>query len=166
MWHGKSTHKTQNSRWLPLNHTLFVRQYTATKSRFAQKTRYQGALPICYFTSILKHWSNDFFRWSTPLHGCFLQTDTHYSYQNFVNRSHRAACIQQMQFTGLGVPNKYFATQNKQMYIRLHCLRALWSLSMRSPDLKIIWQLRPSVFKFNLKRTVIFLFRKFLHLQS
>ena len=22
-------------------------------------------------------------------------------------------------------PNKYFATQNKQMYIRLHCLRAL-----------------------------------------
>ena len=30
-----------------------------------------------------------------------------------------------MQFKGLGVPNKYFATQNKQMYIRLHCLRVL-----------------------------------------
>jgi len=25
----------------------------------------------------------------------------------------------------LGVPNKYFAEQNKQMYIRLHCLRVL-----------------------------------------
>ena len=37
---------------------------------------------------------------------------------------------------------------------------------MRSPVLKIILQLRPSIFKFNLKRTVIFLFRKFLHLQS
>ena len=60
MWHRKSTHKTQNSHWLPLNHTLFVRQYIATKSRFAQKTRYQGALPICYFTSILEHWINDF----------------------------------------------------------------------------------------------------------
>ena len=31
-----------------------------------------------------------------------------------------------MQFKGLGhSPNKYFATQNKQMYIRLHCLLAL-----------------------------------------
>jgi len=28
-----------------------------------------------------------------------------------------------MQFKGLGVPNKYFAKQNKQMYIHLHCLR-------------------------------------------
>ncbi len=26
---------------------------------------------------------------------------------------------------GLGFPNKYFAAQNKQMYIRLHCLRVL-----------------------------------------
>ena len=33
-----------------------------------------------------------------------------------------------MQFKGLGVPNKYFATQNKQMYIRLHCLRKLCSV--------------------------------------
>ena len=61
-----------------------------------------------------------------------------------------------MQFKGLGVPNKYFATQNKQMYIHLHCLRMLWSLSTCFPNLKIILQIRPSVFKFNLKRTVIF----------
>ena len=30
-----------------------------------------------------------------------------------------------MQFKGLGAPNKYFAMQNKQMYIHLHCLQAL-----------------------------------------
>lgn len=30
-----------------------------------------------------------------------------------------------MQFKGLGVPNKYFATQKKQMYMRLHCLLVL-----------------------------------------
>ena len=72
-------------------------------------------------------------------------------------RCNRTACIHRMQFTGLGVPNKYFAEQNKQMYIRLHCLRALWSLSTCHPILKIILQARPSVFKFNLKRTVIFL---------
>ena len=39
--------------------------------------------------------------------------------------ANRAACIGTMQFKGLGIPNKYFAEQNKQMYIRLHCLRAL-----------------------------------------
>ena len=66
-----------------------------------------------------------------------------------------------MQFKGLGAPNKYFATQNKQMYIRLHCLRVLWSLSTCFPNLKIILQSRPSVFKFNLKRTVIFLHKNF-----
>ena len=66
-----------------------------------------------------------------------------------------------MQFKGLGVPNKYFATQNKQMYIRLHCLRVLWSLSTCFPNLKIILQSRPSVFKFNLKRAVIFLHKNF-----
>lgn len=33
-----------------------------------------------------------------------------------------------MQFKGLGFPNKYFAKQNKQMYIRLHCLRKLCSV--------------------------------------
>ena len=37
----------------------------------------------------------------------------------------KTACIHRMQFTGLGAPNKRFATQNKQMYIRLHCLRVL-----------------------------------------
>ena len=37
----------------------------------------------------------------------------------------KTACIHGMQFKGLGVPNKYFAKQNKQMYIRLHCLRVL-----------------------------------------
>ena len=58
-------------------------------------------------------------------------------------------------------PNKRFATQNKQMYIRLHCLRVLWSLSRCFPNLKIILQSSPSVFKFNLKRTVIFLHKNF-----
>ena len=66
-----------------------------------------------------------------------------------------------MQFKGLGFPNKYFATQKKQMYIRLHCLRVLWSLSTCLPNLKIILQSGPSVFKFNLKRTVIFLHKNF-----
>ena len=42
-----------------------------------------------------------------------------------IQRFHRAACTVLVQFKGLGVPNKYFAEQNKQMYIRLHCLRAL-----------------------------------------
>ena len=37
----------------------------------------------------------------------------------------KKACIHGMQFKGLGAPNKRFATQNKQMYIRLHCLRVL-----------------------------------------
>ena len=65
-------------------------------------------------------------------------------------------------------PTSIFAMQNKQMYIRLHCLRVLWSLSTCFPNLKIILQIRPSVFKFNLKRTVIFLLRKFscLHPQQ
>ena len=61
-----------------------------------------------------------------------------------------------MQFKGLGVPNKYFAAQNKQMYIRLHCLRVLWSLSRCFPNLKIILRSRPSIFKFHLMRAVIF----------
>jgi hypothetical protein len=42
-----------------------------------------------------------------------------------VQRCNRAACIGTVQFKGLGVPNKYFAKQNKQMYIRLHCLQQL-----------------------------------------
>ena len=66
-----------------------------------------------------------------------------------------------MQFKGLGVPNKYFAMQKKQMYIRLHCLLVLWTPSMCFPNLKITLQSSPSVFKFNLKRTVIFLHKNF-----
>ena len=53
------------------------------------------------------------------------------------------------------------APTSSQMYIRLHCLQALWNLSMRLPNLKIILQSRPSVFKFNLKRAVIFLHKNF-----
>ena len=69
-----------------------------------------------------------------------------------------AACIGNADQRGLGhSPNKYFAAQNKQMYIRLHCLRSLWSLSTRPPILKIILQSGPSVFRLKLKRTVIFL---------
>ena len=37
----------------------------------------------------------------------------------------KTACIHGMQFKGLGALNKRFAKQNKQMYIRLHCLQAL-----------------------------------------
>ena len=80
-------------------------------------------------------------------------------------RCNRTACIHRMQFKGLGVPNKYFATQNKQMYIRLHCLRVLWSLSRYFPNLKIILRSRPSIFKFHLMRAVIFLLKKFSSLQ-
>ena len=47
------------------------------------------------------------------------------------------------------------------LYIRLPCLRALWSLSTRLPNLKIILQSGPSVFKFNLNRAVIFLHKNF-----
>ena len=48
-----------------------------------------------------------------------------------IQRCNRTACIHWMQFKGLGVPNKYFATQNKQMYIRLHCLLQLCWFSGR-----------------------------------
>ena len=51
--------------------------------------------------------------------------------------------------------------QMQTLYIRLPCLRALWSLSTRLPNLKIILQSGPSVFKFNLKRAVIFLHKNF-----
>ena len=53
------------------------------------------------------------------------------------------------------------APTSSQMYIRLPCLQALWILSTCFPDLKIILQSGPSVFKFNLKRTVIFLHKNF-----
>ena len=55
------------------------------------------------------------------------------------------ACIHRMQFKGLGVPNKHFATQNRRLYRQTHCLLPLWSLSECSRNLKIIFQARPSV---------------------
>ena len=39
-----------------------------------------------------------------------------------------------MQLKGLGFLNKHFATQNKQMYIRLHCLPQQCVLSGRNPN--------------------------------
>ena len=51
--------------------------------------------------------------------------------------------------------------QMQTLYIRLPCLRVLWNLSTCFPNLKIILQSRPSVFKFNLKRAVIFLHKNF-----
>ena len=73
-----------------------------------------------------------------------------------------------MQFKGLGVPQQAFCNAKVFLYRRKHCLQQLWSLSMRFPNLKNILRLRPSVFKFNLKWTVIFLLRKFscLHPQQ
>ena len=81
-------------------------------------------------------------------------------------RCHRTACIHWMQFKGLGVPNKYFATQNKQMYIRLHCLRVLWSLSRCFPNLKIILQIRPSVFQVQLEADGYFFAQDFFAIAS
>ena len=63
-----------------------------------------------------------------------------------------------MQFKSLGVPNKHFAMQKVFLYRRKHCLRVLWSLSRCFPNLKIILQSRPSIFKFHLMRAVIFFF--------
>lgn len=51
--------------------------------------------------------------------------------------------------------------QMQTLYIRLPCLRMLWNLSTCFPNLKIILQSGPSVFKFNLKRAVIFLHKNF-----
>lgn len=50
------------------------------------------------------------------------------------------------------------------LHRQTHCLQMLWNLSTCFPNLKIILQIRPSVFKFNLKRAVIFLLRRFLRL--
>ena len=54
-----------------------------------------------------------------------------------------AACIGKCRSKGLGaLPNKHFATQNKQMYIRLHCLPQQCVLLVRS--LKILdWRRTP-----------------------
>ena len=55
--------------------------------------------------------------------------------------------------------------QMQTLSIRLPCLRILWNLSTCFPNLKIILQSGPSVFKVNLKRTVIFCKKNFSHLQ-
>ena len=55
--------------------------------------------------------------------------------------------------------------QMQTLSIRLPCLRILWNFSTCFPNLKIILQSGPSVFKFNLKRTVIFCKKNFSHLQ-
>ena len=49
-----------------------------------------------------------------------------------------------MQFKGLGVPNKYFATQNKQMYIRLHRLLTLRTVKLpfQSSRVMNVWKRR------------------------
>jgi len=39
----------------------------------------------------------------------------------------------------LGVPNKYFAKQNKQMYIRLHCLRVLRTIKLPFQSSRVIF---------------------------
>ncbi|RGF79881.1 hypothetical protein DXA70_00075 [Faecalibacterium sp. OF04-11AC] len=44
-----------------------------------------------------------------------------------------------MQFKGLGFPNKYFANQNKQMYIRLHCLLALRTVKLPFQSSRVIF---------------------------
>ena len=44
-----------------------------------------------------------------------------------------------MQFEGLGVPNKYFATQKKQMYIRLYCLLALRTIKLPFQSSRVIF---------------------------
>ena len=44
-----------------------------------------------------------------------------------------------MQFKGLGAPNKYFATQNKQMYIHLHCLQALRTIKLPFQSSRVIF---------------------------
>ena len=59
---------------------------------------------------------------------------------------------------GFDFPNKCLATQKWSLY---NLLLALWGLSKRLPNLKITLQEWSSVFKLNLKWTVIFLLKKF-----
>ena len=71
-----------------------------------------------------------------------------------------AVCIHWMQSKGLGFPNKHFAAQKSPLYIRRHYLLALWGRSKHLPNLIITSQEWSSVFKLNLKRTVVFLLGK------
>ena len=66
---------------------------------------------------------------------------------------------------GLGFPNKYFATQNKQMYIRLHCLRMLWNLSTCIPKFKNHFAIRTVRFQVQLEADGYFSAQKFSSLQ-
>ena len=51
------------------------------------------------------------------------------------------ACIGKCRSKGFGaLPNKHFATQNKQMYIRLHCLPQQYDLSVRIQLLSVLSQ--------------------------
>ena len=58
---------------------------------------------------------------------------------------------------GFDFPNKGLATQKWSLY---NLLLALWGLSKRLPNLKITLQEWSSVFKLNLKQTVVFLLGK------
>ena len=91
-----------------------------------------------------------------------LQSNRLYS----VQRCNRTACIPRMQFKGLGVPQQAFCNANG-VCIDRHIACRCYEASQRAfQNLKIILQSRPSAFKFNLKRTVIFLLRRFLRLHS
>ena len=66
-----------------------------------------------------------------------------------------------MQFKGLGIPSKHFATQ-KCFCIDENIACGCYETSQHAfQNLKIILQSGPSVFKFNLKWTVIFLHKNF-----
>ena len=79
----------------------------------------------------------------------------------------RAACIHRMQFKGLGVPQQVFCNAKMvYIYVWRHLLLALWGCSKRLPNLTIILQEWSSVFKLNLKQTVVFLLGKVPSLHS
>ncbi len=82
-------------------------------------------------------------------------------------RCNRTACIHRMQFKGLGVPQQVFCNAKMvYIYVWRHILLALWGCSKRLPNLTIILQEWSSVFKLNLKQTVVFLLGKVPSLHS
>ena len=134
-------------------------------------------IPIRYFTSILKHWINDFYRWSTPLHGCFLQTGTYI----MPTRILLSDTIAQPASSGCSsrvwvVSNKHFAKQNEQLYRQLPCLRTLWRGSILeifvwgnccsdTQNFKIKFIIHAVSFKENLEADGYFSTQKFSSLQ-
>ena len=62
-------------------------------------------------------------------------------------------------------PTSIFATQNKQMYIRLHCLRMLWNLSTCIPKFENHFAIRTVRFQVQLEADGYFSAQKFSHLQ-